>query len=222
MAKRFKYEIPVGVLFLVAIGILIYYTIIMTQDVLKPEDTYKMTVYFPNATGLELNDKVKVNGVDSGEVTDIQLIDNRVWVEMRMIKSNSFTLYENYSIDIKAESIMMGKHISVFPGSVRDERNRTYAVIETRENLLGGYHDVLESFTALINENRENVYLAIRNIKEITEKINRGKGTVAKLINEDKMHAGTDQLIKDVRDAVEDSREQAPITSFLRAALTFF
>ncbi len=222
MAKRFKYEIPVGILFLVAIGILIYYTVIMTQEILKPEEIYKMTVYFPNATGLGVNDKVKVNGVDSGEVVDIQLIDNRVWVEMRMKKSNSFTLYENYSINIKAESIMMGKHISIFPGSVRDDRNRTYAVIETRENLIGGYHDALNSFTEMIDENRENVYLAIRNIREITDKINRGKGTVAKLLNEDKMHAGTDQLIKDVREAVEDAREQAPITSFLRAALTFF
>jgi phospholipid/cholesterol/gamma-HCH transport system substrate-binding protein len=222
MAKRFKYEIPVGILFLVAIGILIYYTVIMTQDVLKPEETYKMTVYFPNATGLGVNDKVKVNGVDSGEVIDIQLIDNRVWVEMLMKKDHSFTLYENYSINIKAESIMMGKHISIFPGSVRDERNKTYAVIDTRENLIGGYHDALDSFTKMINENRENVYLAIKNIREISEKINKGKGTVAKLINEDKVHEGTDQLIKDVREAVEDTREQAPITSFLRAALTFF
>lgn len=222
MAKRFKYEIPVGMLFLMAICILIYYTVVMTQDILKPEQTYKMTVYFPNATGLELNDKVKVNGVDSGEVVDIQLIDNRVWVEMRMKKSYKFTLYENYSINIKAESIMMGKHISVFPGSVRDEKNRTYDVIETRKNLIGGYHDALDSFTKMINENRENVYLAIKNIREITEKINKGKGTVAKLINEDRMHEGTDQLIKDVREAVEDAREQAPITSFLRAALTFF
>ena len=42
------------------------------------------------------------------------------------------------------------------------------------------------------------------------------------MINEDTIHADTGKLIKELRDAVEDSREQAPVTSFIRAALTAF
>ena len=222
MSSRFRYELPVGILFLVAIGILVYYTVVMTKDVLKPEETYTMTVFFPDATGLETNDKVKVNGVNSGEVVEIKLMDNKVWVKMRMKKVHEFTLYENYTIKIKAESIMLGKHVVIFPGSIRNRKGRVFAVLKTRENLIGGYEDALSSFSEMIDENRENLYATIRNIREITNKINKGKGTVGKLINEDKVLAGTDQLIKDVREAVEDAREQAPITSFLRAALTFF
>jgi phospholipid/cholesterol/gamma-HCH transport system substrate-binding protein len=66
------------------------------------------------------------------------------------------------------------------------------------------------------------VYQTISNIKSITQKIDEGKGTLGKLINDNRVHENTDGLIKELRDAIEDTREQAPITSFIRAALTAF
>ncbi len=220
MKNRVKYEIPVGILFLIAMGILIYYTVLKSHEILKPEDTYEITVIFPNASGLEITDKVKVNGVVSGAVEKIELKNNLVWVKMVMF--NKFTLYENYSIRVDSDSIMLGKQVSIFPGSKKDKNGREYAVIETRENLRGIYADPIKSFSDMIEENRPNVYAALKNIRDITEKINKGKGTMGRLINEDKLHAETGTLIKDISEAVEDAREQAPITSFIRAALTIF
>ena len=78
------------------------------------------------------------------------------------------------------------------------------------------------ALTALIEDNRENIHDSIRNIRDITAKINRGQGTVAKLINEDRIYSQTDELVKELRETIEDAREQAPITSFIRAALTAF
>ena len=61
-----------------------------------------------------------------------------------------------------------------------------------------------------------------REFESITEKIDTGQGTLGKLINENRVHDSTDGLIKELRDAIEDTREQAPVTSFIRAALTAF
>ena len=58
--------------------------------------------------------------------------------------------------------------------------------------------------------------------REISDKINYGQGTIGKLINKDNIHAQTDQLVKELRETIEDAREQAPITSFIKAALTAF
>jgi len=71
-------------------------------------------------------------------------------------------------------------------------------------------------------ENRENIYYLIKNIRGITEKLNSGEGTIGKLLADEEMHTKTDELIKDVKETLEDAREQAPITSFIRAALTIF
>ena len=218
--KRVKYEIPVGILFTIAMGFLIYYTIIMSHKILKPKDTYKTTVVFQNISGLIKTDKVKINGVLSGSIEEITLNDGYVLVELKMF--NKFTLYENYTIKINSDSIMAGKQVSIYPGSSKGKNGNEFEVIETREMLKGSVEDPMASIARFIDDNRGNVYATIKNLKEITGKINNGKGTMGRLINEDTIHNNTDHLLKDMNEAIEDSREQAPITSFLRAALSIF
>ncbi len=220
MKSDLKYQIPVGIFFIIAISILVYYTVIMSHEIIRPDQTYEMTVFFENTLGLEVSSKVKVNGVVSGTVEKVELKDNLVWVKLRMF--NAFTLYRNYKIKVNSDSIMGGRQVSISTGSRADKLGNTYAVIETREGLNGTFEDPVGSLSELIDENKENVQATLKNIREITDKINAGKGTLGKLINEDSIHAKTGSLLRDMNEAIEDAREQAPITSFLRAALTFF
>ena len=59
------------------------------------------------------------------------------------------------------------------------------------------------------------------NVKEVTTKLNKGEGTLAKLINEDTLHkeasavfAEAKKALKEVNHAIQDLREQAPISTF--------
>ena len=81
----------------------------------------------------------------------------------------------------------------------------------------------------MISENRRNVRETIENIRSITGKINNGNGTLGLLVNDDELHANANTLVTDaqtvvneLRESLEDTREQAPVTSFVRAALTAF
>lgn len=213
-------EIVVGIFFFIAMTILGYFTIIMSGEIFQRYEYYRITVVFPNIEGLGVNDKVKVNGVLSGVVEDIRLENNLVWVKLKMY--NTFTLYENYKIKIMNETALGGKYVGIYPG-MPFENGREFAIIETRENLVGdAIADPFGIISEFIEENREDVRVAIRNIRDITQKINEGKGTLGKLVNEDKVHEDTDDLIKELREAIEDTREQAPVTSFIRAALMAF
>ncbi|OHD67002.1 MAG: hypothetical protein A2176_16140 [Spirochaetes bacterium RBG_13_51_14] len=220
MESKFKNEIIVGILFIIAIVILGYYTIIMSRKFLEPSTAYRMTVIFPNIEGLELANKVKINGVEAGKVEEISLRGYQVLVRLKMF--TAFTLYENFSIKIKSDSLLGKKFIGIFPGSPYDRNGIEQKIVTERENLPGKYEDVLGAISELIDENRENIYASIRNIREITAKLNTGQGTFGKLINDDKIHAQTGELVKELRETIEDAREQAPITSFIRAALTAF
>jgi phospholipid/cholesterol/gamma-HCH transport system substrate-binding protein len=213
-------EIVVGIFFFIAMTILGYFTIIMSGEIFQRYEYYRITVIFPNIEGLGVNDKVKVNGVLSGVVEDIRLENNLVWVKLKMY--NTFTLYENYKMKIMNETALGGKYVSIYPGTPFED-GREFAIIETRENLVGeAIADPFGIISEFIEENREDVRVAIRNIRDITQKINEGKGTLGKLVNEDKVHENTDDLIKELREAIEDTREQAPVTSFIRAALMAF
>lgn len=89
--------------------------------------------------------------------------------------------------------------------------------------------DPVAGLAQLISENREDVRRTIHNVAEITDKINNGRGTIGLLINDNQLHENATTLVTDarlvvreMRESLEDTREQAPVTSFLRAALTSF
>ena len=210
----------VGILFLIAMIILGYYTIIMSWKFFEPAAVYRITVLFPNIEGLEDANKVKINGVEAGRVEEIKLKGHQVLVKLKMFIE--FTLYRNFSIKIKSDSLLGKKFIGIFPGSPYDKKGVAQVVVTDHENLPGQYEDIVGSLTELIDENRDNIYASIRNLRDITEKINAGRGTFGKLINEDKLGHQTIELVKELRETIEDAREQAPITSFIRAALTAF
>ena len=220
MEGKYKSEIVVGVIFLAAMIVLGYYTIIMSRKFLEPPTAYYMTVVFPTIEGLEAANKVKINGVDAGRVEEMGLKGHQVLVRLKMC--TRFTMYDNFSIKIKSDSLLGKKFVAISPGSPYDRNGIAQAVITGRENLPGRYEDVMGAVSEIIDDNRENIYASIRNMREITEKLNAGKGTFGKLINEDKVHGQTESLVKELRETIEDAREQAPITSFIRAALTAF
>ena len=105
-------EIVVGILFLIAMIILGYYTIIMSRKFLEPAAAYRIPVLFPNIEGLEKENKVKINGVDAGNVEDIKLKGHQV-----MVVSKCSRIYPvpEFSIKIKSDSLL-GKSSRYLPG----------------------------------------------------------------------------------------------------------
>jgi len=213
-------EFIVGVVFFFAMGVLGYFTIVR-GDLFDKREYYTCTVIFEDVEGLVIGDKVLVSGVEAGTVSAIELlVDNKVMVSVRLYRL--FNLYENYKILLKSQSALGGKIIVINPGAA-EFKGQLFANVESWKNLTGyTIGDPLTKISEVIDENRENLKNAVKNISEFSEKINKGEGTIAKLVNQDTIHEDADKLIKELRDTVEDSREQAPVTSFIRAALTAF
>ena len=89
--------------------------------------------------------------------------------------------------------------------------------------------DPLVSLSELIAENRSDIRKTISNVADISGKINSGKGTLGRLINQDDIHSNVNTtltdaqiVLRELREGLEDTREQAPVTSFIRSALSAF
>lgn len=213
-------EFIVGLVFISAMIILGYFTI-LRGELLERREYFRSSIIFDDVEGLITGDKVLVSGVNMGTVEKIDLMeDSRVLVTVSLRRE--LILYENYKITLKNQSALGGKIIAVNPGKAESEGEYYSRVTDT--DRLQGYTigDPLSKLSELIDENRENIAVTLQNVREFTDKLNSGKGTLGKLVNEDTIHSDTGKLINELRDAVEDSREQAPVTSFIRAALTAF
>ena len=98
--------------------------------------------------------------------------------------------------------------------------------VELQGNATG---DPISGLSELISENRQNVKETIQNVRDITYKISSGQGTIGQLVNDDELHRNANTLVNDaqivareLRETLEDQREQAPVDSFIRAMLTAF
>lgn len=215
-----KNEIAVGILFTVALVILGYFTIMVKEEIFESREYYIMSARFPNVEGLESGDDVKVNGVKAGVVKNISLEGEHVCAYFKMY--STFPMFENYRIKIANESALGGKFISIYPG-VRLSEGKIHHEVTEKTNLKGfSGDDPIALISDLIADNRESINATLRNIQQITGKINSGQGTLGKLVNQAQVYDNANDMVRDLRNTLEDVREQAPVTSFIRAALTAF
>lgn len=233
MAGR-KNNIIVGLMFLFAVLVLGYYTILLKDEFFEGKRYYRIQSEFTNGFGIKKNDPVKILGVYSGSVENVKLNGNKVLVTMKMF--NQFTLYENYRIKVKSEGFMGAKAVEITPGVEFDDE-RTYREVALNQVLIGSPSgDLMGTLEDLVGENKESITDSISNLRVtmanfkdfsykmnfIADKITRGEGTIGKLIVDDKLANQASETLTNLKDTVEDAREQAPITSFIRAALMAF
>ncbi len=265
-------NILVGILFFGALAVVGYFTIVSESGPFAPKG-FQLVLFFENADGIKVGNRVTVLGVPAGTVFDVALVnvdaDNhpvdeksaeavaqRVAITVKLKRPVVF--YENYSVSVKNESLLSGKIIAIDPGSARPEPggkpNEIVPVLSVAEQELAdkgqtalAYQlsakertafvdihgvttgDPFAGLSKLIDENREDVRRTVNNIAEITGKINEGRGTLGLLVNDDQLHKNANTLVsdaqvvvKELREGLEDTREQAPVTSFIRAMFTAF
>ena len=221
---KYTYEILVGALFFSALGLLIYFTAMMEDNIFfVKKGKFHIKVLFDDVYGLSTGDKVFVAGVKYGKVEKISLQkDGTVLVDLEL--NDKLNFYKDYKIIIKNESALGGKRVSISLGKDKEH------IVQFPTILKGSIlKDPFEAASELIAENRKNIKATIENIKAVVAKVNKGQGTVGKLINDPAIHNDAEKMINrayklvdEVRDAFEDAREQAPVTSFIRAAITAF
>ncbi len=239
--SKIKIEIAVGILFIIGMLILGYFTILMKNEIYDEKEYTHIEISFPEANGMKKGDAVTILGVSSGQIEDVILDGNAVLIKAKIF--NKTTLYENYTVKIRAEGALGDKYLDIKPGVAFDE-NRTYAVVDMsrrltgtksgdllaaiedllakNENALSDSLDNINEITGNFKESVNNMNDITKNIKDVTDKINRGEGSIGKLLSNDDTINQADELIAEVRETIEDAREQAPVTSFIRAALTAF
>jgi phospholipid/cholesterol/gamma-HCH transport system substrate-binding protein len=248
----------VGLLFLFATVAVGYFTIV-TEGGPFQKDGFRLIVFFPDAEGIKVGGKVTIHGVPYGYVSKIRLVQvNEIGeilpegevgigtkVELTLLLKSPINLYDNYQIVIKNESLLSGRVVALDPGSKfqLDPNTKQYSMDGLINQQIVITHkggkmipiqgkvtqDPLVSLSELIAENRADIRKSIQNISDITGKINQGKGTLGKLINEGDVHKSVNTtlgdaqvVLKEIREGLEDTREQAPVTSFIRSALSAF
>lgn len=133
-------------------------------------------------------------------------------------------VYPNYRVRTLNAGVISGKHVDIDPGRGRSDEILPSMYLRTgdvarliqggelhirRSDTLEGinFEDPLTVVADVLYENRDGVRQIIRNSRQITDRINRGNGTVAALLNDDRLHRGLNDMLGDSTKLATDGGE---------------
>lgn len=144
--------------------------------------TVTLKSYFNNVSGLVEGNKVRYSGITVGTVSQIQIIkDTTILVEMAVDKKIVKFIRKDSKVVISSDGLMGSKIINILPGTSNAGPVTEDDFLQTKNTV--EMQNVLEDAQKLIQEG----LMVTKNLMEVSQKMNEGKGDLAVLLNENKI-----------------------------------
>jgi len=208
MKNSLETKLGVFVFLAVVAGFIIVETLGST-DVFHPG--YLVSAQFNTVQDLKLGDRVKMAGVEIGQVQAIELTENKVRVIMKL--HQGVTVKTDSRAAVKFAGLMGQNFVSIDFGSadapnakngselVTYEQPDLSAVMAKLDSAVDGIQSMTKAFASddihnlfgplgdFFKSHKDELGATIQNITNITGQIASGQGTVGKLIYEDSLYA---------------------------------
>ncbi len=200
--KERAIDIVVGLFVVLVFAGLGFFTIVVSGSKLFKETQFDIEVVIPDAMGLRRNDFVISKGTTVGTVTDVFYARYGVHVVAELDAPVVF--FEDYQITVVATSILGGRQL------VLTEGTPTLPQVKDVNNLVGlRPADMMADATIAINKIKEffetdaldNLRNFSSDIAEMSDRVNRGEGTLGKLLSEDdEVYVNLNEAVASIRD----------------------
>ncbi len=207
----------VGMFFLLGVALIwVTFETLSGGKVFKDQG-YHLVAGFESLKELKAGDDVRMAGVKIGEVEKTRLAGRRAEALLRI--SPDVKVKADATATIVMAGLIGTNYLSVDLGSAAagelsdgaETRTKTTPDLNAVMSQIGelgkklegalgniggaltgdgkGGPGIIQKVDALVTENRENIAKTTANLQSITDKVNRGEGTLGKLINDGQLHA---------------------------------
>ena len=214
-------DLITGIFMLGVLALLVYFTIIISGvDVIYGKEKVDVKVTFDQVGGLKDHDNVMYRGTKVGTIDRIVLGEREVTVVMNIDKD--VILREGYTIRVQSMSLLGGNILVLEEG---EGRELDLLAAEFRGQTPTDWMKDVQDITANLSRiaGSGEIEATIANLKDATAKVNtvmdrveKGEGTVGKLINDDTVYndlkdtvANAKQVsddLKSVKEVIENAR----------------
>ncbi|MBC8001994.1 MAG: MCE family protein, partial [Opitutaceae bacterium] len=214
--NNFQQTARVGLFFLLGLALTwVTFETLRGGKVFKDQG-YNIIAGFETLKELKEGDGVRMAGVKIGEVEKTRLAGRRAEAVLRI--SPDVKIKSDAMASIVTEGLIGTNYIAIDLGTDAAPELRDGAEIKTKstpdlnsvmsqigelgkklEGAIGslsgslggdgkGGPGIVQKVDQLVTENRENISKTTANLQQVTDKINKGEGTLGKLINDPKLH----------------------------------
>jgi phospholipid/cholesterol/gamma-HCH transport system substrate-binding protein len=189
-AQKFKlglFVITGTVLFIVGI-----YIIGQRQDMFK--NTFTISSYFQNVSGLQKGNNVRYAGIDVGTVKDIIMInDSTIKIDMNIDEKIIPHIKKDAIATISSDGLVGNMIVNIVPGKGLESVILNGDVIESYSKI--GAEDILSTLSV----SSENAAILTSDLLKITSAMLEGKGTLGLLLNDTIMAQDLKQSVNNLK-----------------------
>src|SRR5580658_58219 len=184
------------------------------QYLLSP--TYRLKAQFANVVGLDSGAEVRIGGVHTGTVREIDLPSEpagKITVLMDLQRSTHNIVKQDSIASIETEGLLGNQYVAISFGSGQAQNVKDNDTIGSEAPLV--IADLMKKADGILDTSQEalnNVTVVAANLSSISTKINQGQGTIGALVNDKKVYTQLDETTVGLRDTV--SHAQIGVTAF--------
>lgn len=159
---------------------------------------YRLSALFNNVGGLQVGNNVRYAGINVGNVVDIVFVnDSTLRVDMRLDDKVRHIIKKDATASIGSDGLVGNTIVNISPGI----GNRSPA---HDGDILASYSRVgTEDIMKTLGNTNENIAILSLNLLEITDKLNRGQGTLPRLIRDSTMARDVTIALQNLRQTTE-------------------
>lgn len=199
-----RHEIKVGLMILFGVAIIVFLIFAMSAKQGLWEDRYELNVYMSRVNGLQTGAPVRLNGVRVGSVTSVDFsrdVNNpQIKVTLEILKSVETKIRANSEAYIGTLGLLGDKFVSITMGTPDQP------VLRHGDFLIGtdpiDVEKLIDESVGTFNE----IQQAAGILKEISDKINKGEGTIGRLVNDPGLYENLDHSLtffKEIREEMD-------------------
>ncbi len=193
-------------------------------------DNFRVHVGFPDVGGVEVGTRVRIQGMDAGEIEAIVPPENPgepVRLRLRLSGKYRHLVRDDAKVQIASDALLAGKVVRILPGSagakVVDDHAELKADIQpdliegiaqaaTKLNrLLVEVDDAMQAFRKNEGSVTQDLVSATRKLNSVLTKadraldsIEKGEGTLGKLVKDETLYADLTESLQLVKGAISD------------------
>lgn len=149
------------------------------------QDTFTVKSYFRDVEGLRTGSIVRLNGINIGSVKDISILNDSlgtVQVSMRLNNNIKQFIRLDSKCSIETEGLVGNKIVIISPGTNNYQLIGNGGTVKSIKKI--GFAEIFQE----TQETMKNINHITAEFAEIVKKVNQGKGTIGKLINDDALY----------------------------------
>jgi phospholipid/cholesterol/gamma-HCH transport system substrate-binding protein len=202
-------EVRVGLLVVVAIGVLIFLILNASGDISPFSKKINLRARFANADGLRRGSEVRLAGVRIGKVDDVKLlppsddplakVEAAFSIDSEIDDRPATELIRNDSTAKLGSPGLLGneKIISLTPGTAVGKPVRDGDLL-----LPGTEASTMEALTTSGNELVQQLNKLSVQFTDIAKKVNEGQGTLGRFVNDEAFYNNLNATIRDTNDVI--------------------